>query len=121
VRGLRRVTHLIIGSALMVNLRRIHRHLIEQRQQQQLTDRALARDSAATTPLAAFFVALRQRVALLCRWSTALRTWPFMTQQTRLMNLLAHPDDESSAMSGVLAKYAAEGVATYLVTTTRGE
>ena len=35
--------------------------------------------------------------------------------------LLAHPDDESLGLGGVLAKYAAEGVETYLVTATRGE
>lgn len=39
----------------------------------------------------------------------------------RLMAVLAHPDDESLGLGGVLAKYAAEGVATYLVTATRGE
>ena len=35
--------------------------------------------------------------------------------------LLAHPDDESLGLGGALAKYAAEGVETYLVTATRGE
>jgi LmbE family N-acetylglucosaminyl deacetylase len=37
------------------------------------------------------------------------------------MCVLAHPDDESLGNGGVLAKYAAEGVETYLVTATRGE
>jgi LmbE family N-acetylglucosaminyl deacetylase len=37
------------------------------------------------------------------------------------MCVLAHPDDESLGTGGVLAKAAAEGVATYLVTATRGE
>jgi LmbE family N-acetylglucosaminyl deacetylase len=37
------------------------------------------------------------------------------------MCVLAHPDDESLGTGGTLAKYAAEGVATYLVTATRGE
>lgn len=37
------------------------------------------------------------------------------------MCVLAHPDDESLATGGVLASAAAEGVATYLVTATRGE
>jgi LmbE family N-acetylglucosaminyl deacetylase len=37
------------------------------------------------------------------------------------MCVLAHPDDESLGNGGTLAKYAAEGVATYLVTATRGE
>ena len=37
------------------------------------------------------------------------------------MCVLAHPDDESLGTGGTLAKYAAEGVDTYLVTATRGE
>ena len=44
-----------------------------------------------------------------------------MTHPLRLMHILAHPDDESLATGGVLAKYAAEGVETFLVTATRGE
>jgi LmbE family N-acetylglucosaminyl deacetylase len=39
----------------------------------------------------------------------------------RLLCVLAHPDDESLGTGGTLAKYAAEGVETYLVTGTRGE
>ena len=39
----------------------------------------------------------------------------------RLMAVLAHPDDESLGVGGTLAKYAAEGVETALVTATRGE
>ena len=39
----------------------------------------------------------------------------------RLMCVLAHPDDESLGMGGALAKYAAEGVETYVVTATQGE
>jgi len=39
----------------------------------------------------------------------------------KLMAVLAHPDDESLAMGGILAKYAAAGVQTYLVMATRGE
>jgi LmbE family N-acetylglucosaminyl deacetylase len=41
--------------------------------------------------------------------------------QHRLLCVLAHPDDESLALGGVLARYAAEGVETYLVTATSGE
>jgi LmbE family N-acetylglucosaminyl deacetylase len=44
-----------------------------------------------------------------------------MAEQLRLMCVLAHPDDESLGTGGTLAKYVAEGVATYLVTATRGE
>ena len=39
----------------------------------------------------------------------------------RLLCILAHPDDESLGVGGILAKYAAEEVETYLVTATRGE
>jgi LmbE family N-acetylglucosaminyl deacetylase len=44
-----------------------------------------------------------------------------MPEQLRLMCVLAHPDDESLGNGGMLARYAAEGVETYLVTATRGE
>lgn len=37
------------------------------------------------------------------------------------MCVLAHPDDESLGTGGVLAKYAGEGIGTYVVTATRGE
>ena len=39
----------------------------------------------------------------------------------KLLAVLAHPDDESLGFGGTLARYAAEGVETYLVTATRGE
>ena len=42
-------------------------------------------------------------------------------RELRLMCVLAHPDDESLGTGGTLAKYGEEGVATYLVTATRGE
>jgi len=44
-----------------------------------------------------------------------------MANNLKLMCVLAHPDDESLGNGGILAKYAAEGVETYLVTATRGE
>ena len=44
-----------------------------------------------------------------------------MYEQLRLMCILAHPDDESLGLGGILAKYAAEGVQTHLITATRGE
>jgi len=37
------------------------------------------------------------------------------------MAVLAHPDDESLGAGGTLARYAAEGIETYVVTATRGE
>jgi LmbE family N-acetylglucosaminyl deacetylase len=37
------------------------------------------------------------------------------------MCVLAHPDDESLGTGGTLARYAAEGVSTFVVTATRGE
>jgi LmbE family N-acetylglucosaminyl deacetylase len=43
------------------------------------------------------------------------------TKNRRLLAVLAHPDDESLGNGGMLAKYAAEGVETYLVTATRGQ
>jgi LmbE family N-acetylglucosaminyl deacetylase len=43
------------------------------------------------------------------------------TGPLKLMGVLAHPDDESLGIGGTLAKYASEGVETYLVTATRGE
>lgn len=39
----------------------------------------------------------------------------------RLLAILAHPDDESLGTGGVLARYAAEGVGTHLITATRGQ
>jgi len=44
-----------------------------------------------------------------------------MTKNLKLLAILAHPDDESLGIGGTLAKYAAEGVETYLVCATRGE
>ena len=44
-----------------------------------------------------------------------------MTDSLRLLAIFAHPDDESMGMGGTLAKYAAEGVETYLICASRGE
>ena len=44
-----------------------------------------------------------------------------VTGKLKLMCVVAHPDDESLGMGGTLAKYAAEGIETYLITATRGE
>lgn len=44
-----------------------------------------------------------------------------VSQPLRLLCVLAHPDDESLGFGGLLARYAAEGVETYLLTATRGE
>jgi len=44
-----------------------------------------------------------------------------MNQEFKLLTVLAHPDDESLGFGGTLAKYAADGIAIYLVTATRGE
>src|SRR4051812_27216436 len=44
-----------------------------------------------------------------------------MSDNLRLMFVLAHPDDESLGFGCTVAKYADEGVETYLVTATRGE
>ena len=39
----------------------------------------------------------------------------------RLLAIFAHPDDESMGMGGTLAKYAAQGVETFIVCASRGE
>lgn len=39
----------------------------------------------------------------------------------RLLCVLAHPDDESLTLGGVLARYAAAGIETHLITATSGE
>jgi LmbE family N-acetylglucosaminyl deacetylase len=44
-----------------------------------------------------------------------------MAETLKLMCVLAHPDDESLGTGGILAKYASEGIETYLITATRGE
>jgi LmbE family N-acetylglucosaminyl deacetylase len=42
-------------------------------------------------------------------------------RKLKLMCILAHPDDESLGMGGTLARYASEGIETFLLTATRGE
>ena len=44
-----------------------------------------------------------------------------MTEPLRLVAIMAHPDDESLGVGGTLARYAAEGVETSVITATRGE
>jgi LmbE family N-acetylglucosaminyl deacetylase len=44
-----------------------------------------------------------------------------MTEPLKLMCILAHPDDESLGMGGVVARYASSGVEVHLLTATRGE
>lgn len=44
-----------------------------------------------------------------------------MNQPRLLLCVLAHPDDESLGAGGTLAKYAAEGAETYVLTATRGQ
>jgi LmbE family N-acetylglucosaminyl deacetylase len=41
--------------------------------------------------------------------------------ELRLLAVFPHPDDETLGLGGLLAKYSAEGVKTYLVCATRGE
>ncbi|MEP7027505.1 MAG: PIG-L family deacetylase, partial [Candidatus Eisenbacteria bacterium] len=43
------------------------------------------------------------------------------TTPLRLLAVMAHPDDETLGNGGTLARYAAEGVETYLVTATHGQ
>lgn len=44
-----------------------------------------------------------------------------MRQPARLMLVAAHPDDETLGFGGALARYASQGVETFLVTATRGQ
>ena len=44
-----------------------------------------------------------------------------MTGALRLMVVAAHPDDETLGFGGVLARYAIEGIETFVITATRGE
>lgn len=44
-----------------------------------------------------------------------------MSDTLKLLCVLAHPDDETLGNGGMLARYAAEGVETHLVTATRGQ
>lgn len=44
-----------------------------------------------------------------------------MNSKKRLLAILAHPDDESLGFGGTFAKYAREGVETFLITATRGQ
>jgi LmbE family N-acetylglucosaminyl deacetylase len=44
-----------------------------------------------------------------------------MTPPLRLLAVLAHPDDESLGFGGTIARYAAEGVETFVLTATRGQ
>lgn len=44
-----------------------------------------------------------------------------MSEGLKLLAVLAHPDDESLGFGGTFAKYAAEGIETFLVTATCGE
>lgn len=44
-----------------------------------------------------------------------------MSKALRLMCVLAHPDDESMGSGSTLAKYAAQGIETFVVMATRGE
>ncbi len=44
-----------------------------------------------------------------------------MTEKLKLLAVFPHPDDETLGLGGTFAKYAAEGVETYLICATRGE
>jgi LmbE family N-acetylglucosaminyl deacetylase len=44
-----------------------------------------------------------------------------MADALRLLCVVAHPDDEALGFGGILARYGAEGVATFVLTATRGQ
>jgi hypothetical protein len=66
VRGRFRVNHLIVGSALMVNLRRIHHYVSEKIQQTQPTLGSTADQAPAPTLADSFFAALPTLRSRLC-------------------------------------------------------
>jgi hypothetical protein len=70
VRGRFRVNHLIVGSALMVNLRRIHRYVSEKIQKARPAIGSTADRDPAPTLAASFFAALPTLRARLC-WRRA--------------------------------------------------
>ena len=70
VRGRFRVNHLIVGSALMVNLRRIHRYVSEKIHKARLASGSTADQAPAPTLADSFFAALPTLRARLC-WRRA--------------------------------------------------
>jgi len=60
VRGRSRINHLIVGSALMVNLRRIHRHLSQKVEEARTTTAAEPVQPTLGSRVRSFFVALRR-------------------------------------------------------------
>ena len=44
-----------------------------------------------------------------------------MTEELKLLFVLAHPDDETLGNGGTIARYADEGIEVHLVTATGGE
>jgi LmbE family N-acetylglucosaminyl deacetylase len=65
--------------------------------------------------------ALAREIRLFIEWCGKPAEEEQMAEPLRLLCVLAHPDDESMGTGGILARYQAEGVETYLVTATRGE
>lgn len=55
------------------------------------------------------------------RWGSEVEHGTGGAGPLRLMAILAHPDDESLAFGGTLARYAAQGVETHVVMATRGQ
>src|SRR5438034_5417476 len=56
-----------------------------------------------------------------CRHTVSYADWSCVSVERRLMVVTAHPDDETLGFGGVLARYASEGIETFLLTATRGE
>lgn len=71
VRGRFRMGHLIVGSALMVNLRRIHRHVSEKIEKNRSTTGPTRAESTRPSPAVSFWVALRTLISRR-RWPWAL-------------------------------------------------
>ncbi len=63
VRGRFRVNQMIVGSALMINLRRIHRYVSQKIEQARPTTEATEGDPTVLSPVVSFFAALRTLIS----------------------------------------------------------
>lgn len=67
VRGRFRMSQMIVGSALMVNLRRIHRYVSAKIEKARTTDESTRGEPARPSLVVSFFAAIRSRLVRRCR------------------------------------------------------